>query len=116
MKTTLIRLALSLSSVALLALSSPAGAAVDADAANALAKKEGCFKCHAVDKTKKGPSFKKTATKFKGKTAEGEKEILTSITTGPKVKLEDGSEETHKVIETKDKNEINNLIQWILAQ
>jgi cytochrome c len=116
MKTTLTRLALTLSSVALLGLSSTAGAAVDADAANALAKKEGCFKCHAVDKTKKGPSLKKVAAKYKGKEAEGVKEITKSLTTSPMVKLEDGSEEEHKALQTKDQKEIDNLIQWILAQ
>ncbi len=31
-------------------------AAVDAAAAQALMKKSDCFKCHAVDKDKKGPS------------------------------------------------------------
>jgi cytochrome c len=116
MKTTLARLALALSSAALLGLSSTAGAAVDADAANALAKKNDCFKCHALDKTKKGPSFKKTATKFKGKEAEGEKEILKQLTTGPKVKLEDGSEDDHKLRDTKDQAQISTLIQWILSQ
>ena len=38
------------------ALMTPAQAAIDKDAAQALAKKNDCFKCHAVDKTKKGPS------------------------------------------------------------
>jgi len=51
---------------------SPAQAAVDADAAQALFKKNDCTKCHAVDKTKKGPSLQKIAAKYKGK-AEGEK-------------------------------------------
>ena len=30
-----------------------------AAAAQALAKKNDCFKCHAIDKTKKGPSYQK---------------------------------------------------------
>ncbi|MGB4361883.1 MAG: c-type cytochrome [Rhodoferax sp.] len=34
---------------------------VDADAAKALFKNNDCTKCHAVDKTKKGPSLKKIA-------------------------------------------------------
>lgn len=90
--------------------------AVDADAAKALAKKNDCFKCHAVDKTKKGPSYKKIAEKYKGKEAEGEQKMLKNITTGPKVKLEDGTEEEHKIIDTKDQAELKNLLQWILAQ
>lgn len=101
---------------ATLAVSNSAVAAVDADAAKALAKKNDCFKCHAIDKTKKGPSYKKIAEKYKGKEAEGEQKMLKNITTGPKVKLEDGTEEDHKIIDTKDQAEMKNLIHWILAQ
>jgi cytochrome c len=93
----------------------PVYAAVDADAAQALAKKSGCLKCHAVDKSKKGPSFQKTAAKYKGK-ADGEAKLIDNITKAPKVKFEDGSEEDHKVVESKDMKEIKNLVQWILAQ
>ena len=90
-------------------------ASVDADAAQALAKKSGCLKCHAVDKTKKGASFKKTAAKYKGK-ADAEAKLIDNITKAPKVKFEDGTEEDHKVVETKDMKEIKNLVNWILAQ
>ncbi len=90
-------------------------AEVDADAAVALAKKNNCFKCHAIDKTKKGPSYKKIAAKYKGK-ADGEEKAIKNFTTGPKVKLEDGTEEDHKVIDTKDLKELKNLAQWILSQ
>jgi len=103
--------------VALLGLSSSVMAAdIDADAAQALAKKNDCLKCHAIDKTKKGPSYKKIAAKYKGKEAEGQEKILKNITTGPKVKLEDGSEEEHKIIDSKDPKAIKNLIDWILSQ
>ncbi|MCC4115599.1 c-type cytochrome [Aromatoleum toluclasticum] len=90
--------------------------AVDADAAKSLAKENDCFKCHAIDKTKKGPSYKKIADKYKGKEAEGFEKIRKNITTGPKVKLEDGTEEDHKIINTKDEAQIKNLMQWILSQ
>ena len=93
----------------------PAQAAVDEDAAQALAKKNDCFKCHAVDKTKKGPAYKKIAAKYKGK-ADGEEKIIKNITNGAKVKLEDGSEEDHKIIDTKDPKELKNLSQWILSR
>lgn len=93
----------------------PVNAAVDADAAQALMKKNDCFKCHAVDKTKKGPALKKIAAKYKGKEAEGETKIIKNITTGPKVKLEDGTEEDHKIIDTKDQKELKNLVGWILS-
>jgi cytochrome c len=101
---------------AFLSLSASAFAAdVDADAAQALAKKNDCFKCHAVDKTKKGPSYKKIAAKYAGK-ADGEDKIIKNITTAPKIKLEDGTEDEHKVIDTKDAKALKNLAQWILAQ
>src|SRR3989304_6528835 len=95
---------------------SPAVAAgVDAEAAKALAKRNDCFKCHAIDKTKKGPSYKKIAAKYKGK-ADGEEKLIKNFTTGPKVKLEDGTEEEHKIIDTKDMKELKNLANWILSQ
>jgi len=92
-----------------------ASAAVDEEAAKALAKSNDCFKCHAIDKTKKGPSYKKIAAKFKGK-ADGEEKAIKNMTTGPKVKLEDGTEEDHKIIDTKDPKQLKNLAQWILSQ
>ena len=105
-----------LAAVALLSFSSGVMAAdVDADAAQALAKKNDCFKCHAIDKTKKGPSYKKVAAKYAGK-AVGEEKVIKNFTTGPKVKLEDGTEEEHKIIDTKDPKALKNLAQWILSQ
>lgn len=94
---------------------SPAQAAVDADAAQTLFKKNDCTKCHAVDKSKKGPSLQKIAAKYKGK-ADGEEKVIKNMTTSPKVKLDDGTEEEHKAINTKDQAAIKNLAQWILSQ
>ncbi|MBK8739336.1 MAG: c-type cytochrome [Betaproteobacteria bacterium] len=106
---------LSVLSVAAAAFSATSFAAVDAAAAQALAKKSDCLKCHAVDKTKKGPSYQKIAAKWKGK-ADAEAKLIEAITKAPKVKLEDGTQEDHKVIATKDMAEIKNVIGWILAQ
>ena len=97
-----------------LAFLNPAQAAPDEDAAKALMKANDCTKCHAVDKTKKGPAFKKIAEKYKGK-ADGQSKIVTSLTTGPTVKI-DGNEEKHKIVDTKDQKELKNLADWILAQ
>ena len=115
MKFSLARTSLLAASAAVFLFSSTVSAAVDEDAAKATAKRNDCFKCHAVDKTKKGPSYKKIAEKFKGK-ADAEEKVIKNITTGPKVKLEDGTEEEHKIIDTKDKAEIKNLIDWILSR
>ena len=91
-----------------------AHAAIDEDAAKSLAKKNDCFKCHAVDKTKKGPAYKKIALKYKGK-PDAEAALIKQMTTGPKVKLEDGTEELHKIIDTKDQGAMKNLAAWILS-
>lgn len=95
-------------------LISPMAAAADADAAQALAKKEGCLKCHAIDKKKEGAPLKEISAKYKGK-ADAEAKIMHHITAGEKVKLESGTEEEHKIIKTKDKAELSNLIAWILS-
>ena len=50
--------------------------AVDADAALALARQNNCLKCHAIDKDKDGPSYKKVAEKYKGKTVQIEGVLL----------------------------------------
>ncbi len=103
------------SAVLALVTISPAQAAVDADAAQTLFKKNDCTKCHAVDKSKKGPSLQKIAAKYKGK-ADGEEKVIKNMTTSPKVKLDDGTEEEHKAINTKDQAAIKNLAAWILSQ
>ena len=105
------------SSFVLLSMPS-AHAAVDADAAKGLAKQNNCFKCHAVDKDKDGPSYKKVAEKYKGK-ANAEARLIQHITSGEKAKFPDGHEEEHKIVKTspaKDEAQIKNLVQWILAQ
>jgi len=96
-----------------------AAQAIDADAANALAKKNDCFKCHALDRDKKGPSYKKIAEKHAGK-PDAQAKLITNFTTAPKVKLDDGTEEEHKVIKLDPKKpedlaQMKNLADWILS-
>lgn len=95
------------------ALATPAFA-VDAEAAQALFKKSGCTKCHSTDKEKKGPSLTKTSAKYKGK-ADGIDKVILNMTTSPKVKLDDGTEEEHKAVKSDDKAAIRNLAEWILS-
>ncbi|MBK5205721.1 MAG: cytochrome C [Polaromonas sp.] len=78
-------------------------------------KSQGCLKCHSIEKEKKGPSFKKTAAKYKGK-PEGESAVIKNITTGPMAKFDDGSEEEHKIIETKDAADLKTISKWILSR
>ncbi|MBC7861285.1 MAG: c-type cytochrome [Burkholderiaceae bacterium] len=89
--------------------------ALDAAAAEAMVRQNGCFKCHSIEKKKDGPPYKEVAAKYKGK-ANAEQRLITHITTGEKAKFPDGHEEDHKIIKTKDMNEVRNVIQWILAQ
>jgi cytochrome c len=100
--------------IASLALIGTPAFALDADAAQALAKKSNCTKCHAVSAKKEGPPYKETAAKYKGK-ADAEQKLYTHLTTSPKVKV-DGKEEEHTAIKSKDEAEIKNLIAYILSQ
>ena len=95
-------------------LAAPHASAADAAAAQALAKKEGCLKCHAIDKAKEASSLKDIAKKYAGK-ADAQASMEKHLLTGAKVKLEDGTEEEHKIPKTKDKGEISNLVAWILS-
>ena len=115
MNTKFTLLFILLSGVAALLLSAAAPSwAVDDDAAQALAKKNNCTKCHAVDKKKEGPSYKETGAKYKGK-ADAEQKLYTHLTTSPKVKV-DGKEEEHTAMKSKDEAEIKNLIAYILSR
>lgn len=91
--------------------------AVDVAAAKDLMKQNKCTQCHGMDKDKDGPAFSKIAAKYKAK-ADGEAKLLTHLTTAPKVKLSDGTEEEHKVVKTtpaKDEAQVKNLIQYVLS-
>lgn len=88
--------------------------AVDVIAAEALIKDSKCGKCHSVDKQKNGPSFKKTAAKYKGKT-DAEAKLYTHLTTGPMVKIDDVEEE-HTKVKSKDEAAIKNLARYILSR
>ena len=90
------------------------GQAVDTSATEALLKKSGCMKCHSVSADKDGPSFKKTAAKYKGK-PDAEATLYKHLTTGPTVKV-DGKEERHEIIKSKDDREIKNAISYILSR
>lgn len=88
--------------------------AVDVAAAEALLKDSKCAKCHSADKQKDGPSFQKTAAKYKDK-AEAEAKLYTHFTTGPMVKI-DGVEEEHTKVKSKDEAAIKNLARYILSR
>jgi len=112
MKPRLIRLAVAAAFSVSLAL--PAYAQVDEDAAKALFKENECQKCHNPTKDKKGPSLKKISAKYKQKKLDT-KEAIKHMTAGKKVKLDDGTEEDHKILDSKDPKAQENLAKWILS-
>ena len=87
---------------------------VDASAAEALAKKSGCLKCHSVTQKKVGPPYKETAAKYAGK-PDAEQTLLKHLTTNPKVKI-DGKEEEHDSLKTKNEADARNVVRWILSR
>lgn len=99
----------------LLAAFGNAQAGVDAEAAQAFARRSNCFKCHAVDAPKQAPAFKAIAAKFRDQ-ADARQKVITHLSMGNTVKLTDGSEEDHKIIDSRDKAAVLNLVDWILAQ
>lgn len=64
-----------------------------------------CGKCHELDKKKKGPSFKSTAAKYKGK-ADAEATLFKSIT--------DPKGDHPEVKATPD--EIKAVLKWVVQQ
>lgn len=97
-----------------LLLANAAVAAVDVAQAEMLARQSGCFKCHSVEKKKDGPAYRAVAAKYRDQ-ADARSLLYLHVTSGPKVKFPDGSEDSHKIIQTRDEAAINNLIDWILS-
>lgn len=89
--------------------------AVDEEAARALARESNCFKCHSISKKGDGPAWKDVAAKYRGK-PDAEANVTKHITSGEKVKFEDGHEEEHKTVKSKDPVQIKNLVEFILSR
>jgi len=59
-------------------------AAVNIEDGTALAKKSGCFACHAIDRKILGPSWKDVAAKYADDKAAGKAHLLTKVAKGGK--------------------------------
>ena len=103
------KLTFSLLAVAVMAMGASTAAYADAEAS---LKDSKCGKCHAADKDKSGPSWKKVAEKYKGK-ADAEAKLVTHMTTGPKVKV-DGEEEVHAKLKNTDPASAKEVAAFIL--
>ena len=90
-----------LSSAGLLSSSSYA---FDAATAETLARQNGCFKCHSVEKKKEGPTYREVAAKYKGK-ADAEAKLVTELGEGKKHPKVAASEADRKT-----------LVKWVLSQ
>ena len=91
--------------------------AIDGEGAQMLARQSGCFKCHAIDHKKEAPAWRDVAAKYQGN-AGAEAKLIHHITSGERVKFEDGHEEDHKIVKTsppKDMAQVKNLVDWILS-
>jgi cytochrome c len=113
-------LILALAAIAAVTASATVRADVDVEKAKELARANNCFKCHAVEKEKDGPAYKKVAEKYRApdKKAGAEARLIQHITSGEKAKFPDGHEEDHKIVKTdppKDMAQIKNLVNWILS-
>jgi cytochrome c len=108
------RFSVAIMTVAASLLYQPALHAADAGAAQTLARQNNCFKCHAVDKKKEGPAWKDVAAKNKGN-SDAEAKLIKHLTSGPKVKFDDGHEEDHPILKSKTPEDTKNLVDWILS-
>ena len=89
-------------------------AAFDPSAAESLAHRSGCNKCHAVEKKKDGPALRDVAAKYRGD-AHAEDKLIKHVTSGEMVKFDDGHKEEHKKVKTQDPDQTKNLVDWILS-
>jgi cytochrome c len=112
-KKIAIRLSGTIAIATMLASTSAADAADEA-AARTLARQSDCFKCHSVEKKKDGPAWRTVAAKYRDK-PDAEATLIRHVTSGEKVKFEDGHEEDHAIVKSKDPQEIKNLVNWILS-
>ncbi|MBF0127755.1 MAG: cytochrome C [Magnetococcales bacterium] len=93
---------------------SAARAELDASTALEVLKRNDCTKCHSIQKSKNGPAYVKVAQKYKGD-AKAEEKLFKHLTTNPKVKLADGTEEEHKKTDFSNPDHLREFIRWILS-
>jgi cytochrome c len=80
----------------------------------ALMKRSGCFRCHAVAQEKVGPAYRDVAAKYRG-SADGEQRIFIHLTTSPRIRI-DGQEETHVSLRNASETDVRSVARWILSQ
>ena len=87
--------------------------APDEAAAQATLKASGCLRCHSVGADKEGPSFRKTAAKYKGQPDAAAK--LESALKSGTLKV-NGKDVEHATFKTKDAAAVKNAVAFILSR
>lgn len=100
------------SSLAALLSASFGAQAQDAAKAEATIKASGCGKCHSVSADKDGPSFKKTAAKYKGQAGAAAK--LEGALKSGAMKV-DGKDVKHATVKGGDAD-LKNVVAYILSR
>jgi cytochrome c len=99
------------SAFALALVSSTPAAASDPEA---LMKRSGCFKCHAVDREKLGPAYREVAARYRA-SPDAEQRIFVHLTTNPVIRI-DGQEERHMAMPKATEAEVRAVAAWILSR
>jgi len=85
---------------------------INVEQAKSLISKNGCNRCHSIDKDKNGPSFQKIAGFYRGK-PEAQARLFEHFTSGEKARFIDDHLEPHMKVGTipeGDKVQIDNLV------
>ncbi len=91
---------------------SPISSAQDVAKAEATIKSSGCLKCHSVSADKDGPSFKKTAAKYKGK-GDAAAKLAGELKAG--MMKVDGKDTKHAAVKG-GADDIKNVVSYILSR
>lgn len=78
-----------------------------------LARNNDCFKCHAIQREKDGPSWHSVAEKYRDKPDARDK-LYRHLTTAPIIDLK-GDPEKHKQLKDLEEVQIRALVDWILT-
>jgi cytochrome c len=63
---------------------------------------------------KKAPAYRRIAARLRTK-PDAIETIIEHITAGATVQLQDGSDVQHRIVDTRDPAELDNLARWILS-
>jgi cytochrome c len=80
----------------------------------ALMKRSGCFRCHAVDRVKLGPAYQEVAARYRA-SPDAEQRLFIHLTTNPRINV-DGQEEVHVSMPRASESEVRAVARWILAR